>query len=120
MANEVRRPVERLVGGGGGGEWVKTLDSPTGRTYVRRNPAWEWVVRNLATVPTVGLALGSVAGLGAARVVTSHYSVMVKGLSQLFVAGPPVVARAGAQVGKEHAGRRPNHQPNESGEDAGA
>src|SRR5260370_23361876 len=112
MANEVRRPVERLVGGGGGGEWVKTLDSPTGRTYVRRNPAWEWVARNLATVPSVGLALGSVAGLGAARVVTSHYSVMVKGLSQLFVAGQPVVARVGEKVDKEQLGGSHVHARN--------
>ena len=43
----------------------------------------------MSTVPVVGLALGPVAGLGAARCVTSHYSVMVKELSQLFVAGPP-------------------------------
>ena len=33
----------------------------------------------MGTVPVVALGLGSVAGLGAARVVTSHYSVMVRG-----------------------------------------
>jgi acetyl-CoA carboxylase carboxyltransferase component len=117
MANELRLPIVRLVDGSGGGGSVKTLDSPTGRTYVPRNPAWEWVVRNLATVPTVGLALGSVAGLGAARVVTSHYSVMVKGLSQLFVAGPPVVARAGEEVGKEDLGGSEIHTRNGSVDD---
>lgn len=31
------------------------------------------------------------AGLGAARLVTSHVSIMVKGLAQVFVAGPAVV-----------------------------
>jgi acetyl-CoA carboxylase carboxyltransferase component len=117
MANELRLPVVRLVDGSGGGGSVKTLDSPTGRTYVPRNPAWEWVVRNLATVPTVGLALGSVAGLGAARVVTSHYSVMVKGLSQLFVAGPPVVARVGEKVDKEQLGGSHVHTRNGSVDD---
>ena len=117
MANELRLPVVRLVDGSGGGGSVKTLDSPTGRTYVPRNPAWEWVVRNLATVPSVGLALGSVAGLGAARVVTSHYSVMVKGLSQLFVAGPPVVARVGEQVDKEQLGGSHVHARNGSVDD---
>jgi acetyl-CoA carboxylase carboxyltransferase component len=117
MANELRLPIVRLVDGSGGGGSVKTLDSPTGRTYVPRNPAWEWVVRNLATVPTVGLALGSVAGLGAARVVTSHYSVMVKGLSQLFVAGPPVVARTGEDVGKEALGGSEIHTRNGSVDD---
>ena len=35
------------------------------------------------------------AGLGAARVVCSHFSVIVRGSAQLFVAGPPVVAMAG-------------------------
>src|SRR6185436_19437152 len=117
MANELRLPIVRLVDGSGGGGSVKTLDSPTGRTYVPRNPAWEWVVRNLATVPTVGLALGSVAGLGAARVVTSHYSVMVKGLSQLFVAGPPVVARTGEDVSKEELGGSEIHTRNGSIDD---
>ena len=34
-------------------------------------------------------------GLGAARVVASHFSVIVRGTAQLFVAGPPVVAMAG-------------------------
>ncbi len=42
---------------------------------------------NLETVPCVSLALGSVAGLGAARSVMAHYSVMVTGISQIFVAG---------------------------------
>jgi acetyl-CoA carboxylase carboxyltransferase component len=117
MANEYRLPIVRLVDGSGGGGSVKTLDNPNGRTYVPRNPAWEWVVQNLATVPTVGLALGSVAGLGAARVVTSHYSVMVKGISQLFVAGPPVVAKAGEQVDKEELGGSEIHTRNGSIDD---
>ncbi len=51
------------------------------------NPGWEHVVANLGRVPVVALALGPVAGMGAARAVTSHYSVMVEGLSSLFVAG---------------------------------
>jgi acetyl-CoA carboxylase carboxyltransferase component len=52
-------------------------------------------VENLSSVPVVAGALGPVAGLGAARVVCSHFSVIVKGSAQLFVAGPPVVAMAG-------------------------
>lgn len=103
MANELRLPLVRLVDGTGGGGSVKSLDT-MGRTYVPFNPGWEWVVDNLATVPVVGLCLGPVAGLGAARVVSSHYSVMVKGSSQLFVAGPPIVARLGEEVGKEELG----------------
>src|SRR5204862_5825037 len=42
-------------------------------------------------VRVVALGHGSVAGLGAARLAASHYSVMTKDTSALFVAGPPVV-----------------------------
>ena len=61
----------------------------------------------------VSLCLGSVAGLGAARVVTSHFSLMVKGTSQLFVAGPPVVNRLGIEeVDKETLGGSGIHSRN--------
>lgn len=104
-------PIVRLVDGSGGGGSVKSLEQ-TGRSYVPANPGWEWAVANLATVPVVALALGSVAGLGAARVVTSHFAVMVKGTSQVFVAGPPVVARLGEEVDKETLGGTAVHTRN--------
>src|SRR5437879_9579762 len=76
-----------------------------GFTYVPFVPGWELVVENLSVVPVVAGALGPVAGLGAARVVTSHFSVIVRGTAQLFVAGPPVVAAAmGESPGKEELG----------------
>ena len=104
MARELRLPIVRLVDGTGGGGSVKTLDEMK-RTYVPANPAWDVVVALLSEVPVVGACMGSVAGLGAARVVTSHFSVMVKGTSQLFVAGPPVVERGvGEVVTKEELG----------------
>jgi acetyl-CoA carboxylase carboxyltransferase component len=111
MANELRLPIVRLVDGTGGGGSVRSLDT-MGRTYVPANPGWNWVVANLATVPVISLALGSVAGLGAARVVSSHYSVMVRGTSQVFVAGPPVVARLGEDVDKEQLGGSHIHARN--------
>lgn len=111
MARELRLPIVRLVDGTGGGGSVKSLET-MGRTYVPFNPGWEHVVENLSTVPVVALALGPVAGLGAARVVSSHYSVMVKGLSQVFVAGPPVVARLGEKVDKEELGGSEIHGQN--------
>ena len=58
---------------------------------------------NLAEVPVVGLGLGSVAGLGAARLASSHYSLMTKE-SAMFVAGPPVVARLGQPLEKKELG----------------
>jgi acetyl-CoA carboxylase carboxyltransferase component len=68
-------------------------------------PGFEVAVENLARVPVVAAALGPVAGLGAARVVASHFSVIVRGTAQLFVAGPPVVAAAmGEAPDKEELG----------------
>ena len=90
MAHELRLPLIRMIDGTGGGGSVKTLEQ-IGATYIPAVPGWGDVVTNLETVPVVALALGPTAGLGAARVVASHYSVMVKGLSQIFAAGPAVV-----------------------------
>lgn len=94
MAHELKLPIVRMIDGTGGGGSVKTLEM-IGATYIPAVPGWSDVVKNLETVPVVALALGPTAGLGAARVVASHYSVMVKGLSQLFAAGPAVVEAMG-------------------------
>lgn len=103
-ARELRMPVVRLVDGSGGGGSVKTyLD--WGRTYVPPLPGWRDQMEILSEVPVVAAALGSVAGLGAARVAGSHFSVMVEGTSQVFVAGPPLVAYAAhEEVTKEELG----------------
>jgi acetyl-CoA carboxylase carboxyltransferase component len=58
----------------------------------------------MGAVPVVALALGPCAGLGAGRVAASHYSVMVQGMSQVFVAGPPVAKAIGEDVDKEGLG----------------
>lgn len=61
--------------------------------------------RQLATVPVANVLLGSVVGLGAAKAVLGHFSVMVRDIAQLFVAGPPVVAHAmGYDITKEELG----------------
>ncbi|MGW2151144.1 acyl-CoA carboxylase subunit beta [Nonomuraea bangladeshensis] len=104
MAGEMRVPLVRLIDGTGGGGSVKQLEE-FGRTYVPYNPGWDQVVANLGRIPVISLALGPVAGLGAARLVTSHVSIMVKELSQVFIAGPAVVeAGMGESVGKEELG----------------
>src|SRR5262245_34923468 len=103
MARELRLPIVRLVDGTGGGS-VKTYEI-TGRTYVPGNPAWDIVSASMAEIPVLAAALGPVAGLGAARVACSHFSVMVRGIAQVFVAGPPVVERAfGTPIDKESLG----------------
>src|SRR5688572_4519158 len=103
MANALRLPLIRMVEGSGGGGSVKTIET-TGRANVPGVAGWEWVVANMATIPRVALGLGSVAGLGAAHLAAAHYSVMVKGLSALFVAGPPVVERIGQKLTQQELG----------------
>jgi acetyl-CoA carboxylase carboxyltransferase component len=59
----------------------------------------------LSVVPVVNVLLGSVVGIGAAKAVLGHFSVMVRDIAQLFVAGPPVVAHAmGYDITKEELG----------------
>src|SRR6266545_3966004 len=103
MANEMRLPLIRLVEGSGGGGSVKTIET-TGRANVPGVSGWELVVDNIGTIPRVALGLGSVAGLGAAHLAAAHYSIMVKELSALFVAGPPVVERLGQKLTKNELG----------------
>ena len=90
-ANQYRVPLIRMIEGSGGGGSVKTIET-TGRANVPGVRGWEWVVQNMGVVPTVGLGLGSVAGLGAARLAATHYSVMVKEVSAMFVAVPSSVS----------------------------
>ena len=101
MALAMRVPLIRLIDGFGGS--VRTLES-IGRTYVPDNPGWEHILANLAAVPVVALGLGTIAGLHTARLVASHYSVMVRGVSHMFMAGPPVLARMGKTYTKEELG----------------
>lgn len=104
MARELRVPIVRLVDGTGGGGSVKTYEQQ-GRTYVPGNPGWDLICAALSEIPVVAAALGPVAGLGAARVAASHFAVMVRGVSQIFAAGPPLVARAfGEAIEKETLG----------------
>ena len=94
MAHDLRLPIVRIIEGSGGGGSVKTIET-TGRANlpgrVGSNLPYYYTTTNMGLVPVVALGLGSVAGLGAARMAASHYSIMTKESSALFVAGPPVV-----------------------------
>jgi acetyl-CoA carboxylase carboxyltransferase component len=107
MANEFRLPIVRVIEGSGGGGSVKTIET-TGRANlpgrVGGTAGYYYATINLSTVPVVALGLGSVAGLGAARLAASHYSVMTKSTSAMFVAGPPVVERIGQKLSKQALG----------------
>src|SRR3981081_3386163 len=106
MAHDFRLPIIRLIEGSGGGGSVKTIATTGAATLpggIGGPRGFYMMTTNLAQVPVVGLGLGSVAGLGAARLASSHYSVMTKS-SAMFVAGPPVVARLGQDIGKQELG----------------
>ncbi len=107
MACDFRLPIVRIIEGSGGGGSVKTIEtkgasnlpggiSESSRGFLR-------MTSNLAEVPVVGMGLGSVAGLGAARLAASHFSVMTRN-SAMFVAGPPLVARLGQTLSKQDLG----------------
>ena len=103
MASSLRLPLLRIVEGSGGGGSVKTIET-RGRANLPGSVGWDLVVECLATVPRVGLGLGSVAGIGAAYLAATHYSVMLKDKSALFVAGPPVVEHTGQKLTKNELG----------------
>ncbi|GGV10962.1 pyruvate carboxylase [Actinomadura cremea] len=111
-AREMRLPVVRLLDGASGGGSVK-MAQEAGFTYVPVNPAWDAVVDNMSLVPVVAACLGPTVGLGAARLVMSHLSVMVEGIGQLFTAGPPVVrGGTGEDLTKEELGGAGIHRNN--------
>jgi acetyl-CoA carboxylase carboxyltransferase component len=111
MAHTLGIPMIRMIDGTGGGGSVKSLED-MGFTYVPAVPGWEDIIKNQDTVPVVALALGPTAGMGAARTVASHYSIMVKGLSQIFAAGPAVAAAIGDDLSKEQLGGSDIHTTN--------
>ncbi len=118
MALELKLPHIRLVDGMGGGGSVKTIEM-AGRTYIPQLKGWETIVSHLAVAPSVSLALGSVAGIGAARVATSHYSVIVRESAQMMIAGPALVEQAQlGDHGKEELGHANIHTVNGAIDDA--
>ncbi len=112
MAFENRQPVVRLVEGSGGGGSIKMVEEMGYSPLPSNLMVLPWLTRNLSTVPSVSLALGSVAGLGAGLMTASHYSMMVSELSQLFIAGPPLVAHIGEDVTREELGGWEVHTAN--------
>jgi acetyl-CoA carboxylase carboxyltransferase component len=112
LAVDLRIPHIRLVDGMGGGGSVKTIET-AGRTYIPQVQGWETVVTQLSVAPSVSLALGSVAGIGAARVATAHYSVIVRDSAQMMIAGPALVDWASlGEVSKEELGSYKIHTRN--------
>ena len=102
LAARYRIPLINLVDGAGG-----SVNSAKrrGHTTFPGVDGFERAVELLGTVPVVSAVLGTAAGGPAGRAILSHWSVMVKGGSQVFAAGPPVVQRSlGEKVTKEELG----------------
>ncbi|WP_293679238.1 carboxyl transferase domain-containing protein [uncultured Phenylobacterium sp.] len=129
LSMEFRCPSVRLLDGSSGGGSVATMvpKQAEGTTSVKESSGaiqagrprvsggggsflpghlgTEMYAKQLGLVPVVNVLLGSVVGIGAAKAVLGHFSVMVRDIAQLFVAGPPVVSHAmGYDVTKEDLG----------------
>ncbi|MBX9646412.1 MAG: methylmalonyl-CoA carboxyltransferase [Xanthobacteraceae bacterium] len=106
MAHDFRLPIIRVIEGSGGGGSVKTIETRGAANLpggVGGTRSYSYTIANMAQVPVIGLGLGSVAGLGAARLAATHYSIMTRS-SAMFVAGPPVVKRLGQDLTKQELG----------------
>jgi len=108
LALKYKIPLVRLHEGGGGsvagsGGSAKKPTVPSGNSVFSRN-RFQALAECLGVLPVATAALGPVAGLPAARLVASHFSVMTKS-SQVLIAGPAVVKRAlGIDITKEELG----------------
>lgn len=104
MARELRIPAVRLLDGAGG-----TIKEILRFGYVKfptlPDLAMKDLVNIMSMVPIVSVALGPTAGSGGLLMVSSHFSVMVKGTSQVFVGGPALARQAfGQDATKEEMG----------------
>ncbi|KAF9057205.1 propionyl-CoA carboxylase [Panaeolus papilionaceus] len=112
LALKAKVPLIRLLDGSSGGGSV-ALYLKIGATYIPTLAGLGRSMDALNAVPVVSALLGPVVGLAAAKAAISHFSVMVKGLSQLFAAGPPVVKQATFEdLSKEQLGGWEIHATN--------
>src|SRR5688572_27092503 len=102
LAFQYRIPLVNLIDGAGGSV---TSAKRRGYTVFPGIDGFERSVELLGIVPVVSAVMGTAAGGPAGRAILSHWSVMVKGTSQIFAAGPPVVERSlGEKVDRETLG----------------
>jgi acetyl-CoA carboxylase carboxyltransferase component len=102
LAYEYRIPLVNLYHGAGGS--VGSLRKRGHALYPGSNVS-RHAVELLGRVPVASAVMGPSAGGPAGRAVLSHFSVMVRGTSQIFASGPPVVERAlGVKIEKEELG----------------
>jgi acetyl-CoA carboxylase carboxyltransferase component len=94
LAVSLKLPIVKLVDGSSGGGSVSTIRTE-GYSYVPPFHGMDLIMKQLnGGIPNLGAVLGPAIGLGAARVVSCHFSVMAADIGSLFNAGPKVVAGA--------------------------
>jgi acetyl-CoA carboxylase carboxyltransferase component len=94
LAVALKLPIIKLVDGSSGGGSVSTIRTE-GYSYVPPFHGMDSIMKQLnGGIPNLGAVLGPAIGLGAARVVSCHFSVMAADIGSLFNAGPRVVAEA--------------------------
>lgn len=99
LALKLKIPVVKLVDGSSGGGSVTHIKTH-GFAYVPPLDGSHEVIAQLnAGIPNLGAACGSAIGLGAARLVVCHFSVMAGDIGSLFNAGPKVVEGATFEEG---------------------
>ncbi|KAG9234684.1 carboxyl transferase [Amylocarpus encephaloides] len=104
LAISLKLPIVKLVDGSSGGGSVTTIRT-AGFSYIPPMPSFKHVVEQLNLgIPNLGAVLGPAIGLGAARVVACHFSVMAADVGALFNAGPRVVAGATFEEGLSFTG----------------
>ncbi len=104
LAARYRIPLVNLIDGVGGS--VESIEKRGHTTFPGAGQdGFERSVELLGLVPVVSAVMGTAAGGPSGRAMLSHWTIMVKGSSQIFAAGPPVVERAyGKKVSKEELG----------------
>ncbi len=104
LATRYRIPLVNLIDGVGGS--VESLSRRGHSTFPGAGQdGFERSVELLGVVPVVSAVMGTAAGGPSGRAMLSHWTIMVKGTSQIFAAGPPVVERAyGKKVSKDELG----------------
>ena len=104
LACRYRLPLVRFLEGGGGSvPRGKDKAETAGNTEsVNAPPRFLSIMQAMSAVPVASAALGPVAGLPAARLVASHFSIMTRTSSQVMIGGPALVERAFGRPTTKH------------------
>jgi len=109
MARSLKLPIIRLVEGAGG-SIKEILEIGNTELPTSGDECVQDRVEVMSEVPVVSVGFGSIAGLGAMYMVQSHFSIMIKKQTQVFVGGPHLVkAASGGDISKEELGGHELH-----------